>query len=345
MDEPIVLRALGWDHPRCRGPMEACAAAYRARARGLGVPLAGELRRSAGGRARRSVRPRRDRPSAHRRGGRGGLPAAARRGRPGRHRSEPRLLHVRRPAVGAGRRRRLPGGRLASRPRAAAGRLGGGPRARSRPPRPCRAAAAPRACALQPRDAVRAGGCAAPAAARPAGGRGSAGAARRRGRARPGRVVRLGAAGGAGVARARRRRLRAARVRIRLLRGPRALRPAAGRSGRDPGRRRLAVTAASLRPLEAQDFALWCVWDPVQIEIAAAAGGQPASRAAWYDDAVDAAAHGYYSATRAAIEGAWTRPRDAWWPRFQRDGGRLAHEGLRAGRPPREIAAELARLL
>jgi hypothetical protein len=28
MDEPIVLRALGWDHPRCRGPMEACAAAY-----------------------------------------------------------------------------------------------------------------------------------------------------------------------------------------------------------------------------------------------------------------------------------------------------------------------------
>ena len=107
----------------------------------------------------------------------------------------------------------------------------------------------------------------------------------------------------------------------------------------------LAVTEASPHPLEARDFALWCASDSVQIEVVAAAGGQPASRAAWYDDAVDAAAHGYYSATRSAIEEAWTRPRDAWWPPFQRDGGRLVHEGLRSGRPPREIAAELARLL
>ena len=30
MDEPLLLRALGWDHPRCRLPMEACAAAYSA---------------------------------------------------------------------------------------------------------------------------------------------------------------------------------------------------------------------------------------------------------------------------------------------------------------------------
>ncbi len=106
----------------------------------------------------------------------------------------------------------------------------------------------------------------------------------------------------------------------------------------------LAVTAASRNALEAEGFALWCASDPVQIEIVAAAGGQPASRAAWYDDSVDAAAHGYYSSTRAAIEVAWTRPRDAWWPPFQRDGGRLIHDGLRGGRPPREIAARLARL-
>jgi multiple sugar transport system substrate-binding protein len=121
--------------------------------------------------------------------------------------------------------------------------------------------------------------------------------------------------------------------------------PPAGGPGAILGGAGLAVTAASPNPLEAQDFALWCASDSVQIEVVAAAGGQPASRAAWYDDAVDAAAHGYYSGTRAAIEGAWTRPRDAWWPPFQRDGGRLVHEGLRARRPPREIAAELARLL
>jgi len=104
----------------------------------------------------------------------------------------------------------------------------------------------------------------------------------------------------------------------------------------------LAVTAASRNPVEAQEFAMWCASDAVQIAIVAAAGGQPASSAAWDDAAIDAAAHGFYSATRAAIEGAWTRPRDGWWPAFQRDGGRLVHDGLRAHRPPAEIAAGLA---
>ena len=121
--------------------------------------------------------------------------------------------------------------------------------------------------------------------------------------------------------------------------------PPPGGPGAILGGAGLAVTAASPNPLEAQDFALWCVSDRVQIAIVAAAGGQPASRAAWYDDAVDAAAHGYYSATRAAIEGAWTRPRDSWWPRFQRDGGRAGPRRPARGRPPRKIAAELARLL
>jgi multiple sugar transport system substrate-binding protein len=120
--------------------------------------------------------------------------------------------------------------------------------------------------------------------------------------------------------------------------------PPGGPGGAILGGAGLAVTAASDNALEAQDFALWCASGPVQIEIVAAAGGQPASRAAWYDDAVDAAAHGFYSGTRAAIEGAWTRPRDAWWPPFQRDGGQLVHDGLRAGRPPGEIAAGLSGL-
>ena len=95
----------------------------------------------------------------------------------------------------------------------------------------------------------------------------------------------------------------------------------------------LAVTAASPFPAAAEAFAVRCASDEVQTDIVAAAGGQPAGRAAWSDPAVDAAAHGFYGDTRAAITHAWVRPRDAWWPPFRRDAGRLAHDGLRARRP------------
>ena len=101
----------------------------------------------------------------------------------------------------------------------------------------------------------------------------------------------------------------------------------------------LAVTAASPSPAEAEAFAAL-----VRVRRGAdghrGGGGRPARRPRRLDDAaVDAAAHGFYGDTRAAIEHAWVRPRDAWWPPFQRDGGRLAHDGLRARRPVARIAA------
>ncbi len=45
--------------------------------------------------------------------------------------------------------------------------------------------------------------------------------------------------------------------------------------------------------------------------------GQPGLRAAWTDAAVDAAAHGFYSATFSTIEAAWVRPRVAGYIPFQ----------------------------
>ncbi|KJQ53266.1 hypothetical protein [Microbacterium sp. SA39] len=45
--------------------------------------------------------------------------------------------------------------------------------------------------------------------------------------------------------------------------------------------------------------------------------GQPGLRAAWTDAAVDAAAHGFYSATFSTIEAAWVRPRLAGYIPFQ----------------------------
>jgi multiple sugar transport system substrate-binding protein len=58
--------------------------------------------------------------------------------------------------------------------------------------------------------------------------------------------------------------------------------------------------------------------DPaVQNVLVPAAGGQPATTAAWTSAGVDRAAGGYYSSTLASIRSAWVRPRTAGWIELQ----------------------------
>lgn len=92
----------------------------------------------------------------------------------------------------------------------------------------------------------------------------------------------------------------------------------------------LAVSATSKHADEAAAFAAWVSEAEVQRVIVVPAGGQPGSRAAWTDPELDAAAGAFFSGTLATIEGAWMRPRDAWWPRFQLEAGRLLTQGLSA---------------
>ena len=87
----------------------------------------------------------------------------------------------------------------------------------------------------------------------------------------------------------------------------------------------LAVSAASERPQAAAAFAAWACSPAVQRDIVARAGGQPASRAVWDDPA----ACDFYAATRPAIEAAWVRPRHPAWPHFQLAGGLALTEALR----------------
>lgn len=95
----------------------------------------------------------------------------------------------------------------------------------------------------------------------------------------------------------------------------------------------LAVSASSGSPTEAAAFAAWASGSDAQSRIVGPAGGQPGSRAAWDDEALDEAAGGFFSGTRASIEGAWMRPREPWWPRFQLDAGTLLTEALATRRP------------
>jgi multiple sugar transport system substrate-binding protein len=110
-----------------------------------------------------------------------------------------------------------------------------------------------------------------------------------------------------------------------------------GVSGSILGGAGLAVSATSPHREAAAAFAVWVCGPEAQRTIVARNGGQPASTAAWDDPAVG----GFFAGTRATIEAAWVRPRDPWWPEFQRAAGErlaaaLAHEG-----DPARLAAEL----
>ena len=90
----------------------------------------------------------------------------------------------------------------------------------------------------------------------------------------------------------------------------------------------LAVSSASAHPEEAAAFAAWASGAEAQHDVVARTGGQPGHRSAWDDPALDELSGGFYSGTRASIESAWVRPRDAWWPGLQLEAGRLLTSNL-----------------
>lgn len=82
----------------------------------------------------------------------------------------------------------------------------------------------------------------------------------------------------------------------------------------------------------------------MQRGVYAASGGQPGHGDAWQDDKVNAAAHDFYRATRATLEGAWLRPRHDGYMTFQQAGSDRLNEGLRGRERPRLVVEELNRL-
>lgn len=106
----------------------------------------------------------------------------------------------------------------------------------------------------------------------------------------------------------------------------------------------LAVTRSSRFSAEAAAFAAWVASPETQRTIVAPAGGQPSSRAAWLDPDNDRRVNGFFSGTLATIEAAWVRPRDAWWPAFQREGGRWLVDALERRRRSSEAFGALEAL-
>lgn len=107
----------------------------------------------------------------------------------------------------------------------------------------------------------------------------------------------------------------------------------------------IGVSARSAYPVEAAAFASWVSGTAVQRYVVLPNGGQPASAATWSDPTADAMVGGFFSGTRATMDGAWTRPRKPWWPAFQEAASRRLAEDLAAGCPPGDIVRALDRLL
>lgn len=106
----------------------------------------------------------------------------------------------------------------------------------------------------------------------------------------------------------------------------------------------IAVSALTAHPEAALDFAYWIAGGEVQRGAYAGSGGQPGHARAWEDERVDAASHGFYSATRETLARAWVRPRHAGYMAFQQAASERISAGLAAGEAGTAVVADLNRL-
>jgi multiple sugar transport system substrate-binding protein len=110
--------------------------------------------------------------------------------------------------------------------------------------------------------------------------------------------------------------------------------PPAGRTGARVGTlggAGIAVSASSPNTDEAIHYATFVASKEVQQREYVGAEGQPAHRAAWFDDDANAISNGYFRATLPGVDGAYLRPRHAGFLEFQDSAGALAHAFLRDG--------------
>lgn len=117
--------------------------------------------------------------------------------------------------------------------------------------------------------------------------------------------------------------------------------PLPGAKGSALGGTGIAVSAYSANVPAAIDYAYWVASSDVQRGTYAASGGQPGNAVAWDDEAVNAAAHGFYRDTRRTLEGAWVRPRHNGYMAFQDAASQRLNAGLLSDDAPAAIVAAL----
>lgn len=105
----------------------------------------------------------------------------------------------------------------------------------------------------------------------------------------------------------------------------------------------IAVSERSTHVEAATDFAFWVAGGAVQRGLYASSGGQPGHESAWADPAVNAPVAGFYTKTRATLEGAWVRPRHDGYMPFQHWAADRLNTGLQTREDGESVLADLDR--
>ena len=106
----------------------------------------------------------------------------------------------------------------------------------------------------------------------------------------------------------------------------------------------IAITRRCPLTPELASHLAWLLSAATQCRFIPRHAGQPSARAAWADRAVDEAAGGFYSGTRATIEAAWVRPRFDGYIGFQLRASQLIRDGLEERTPHTRLFAGLTEL-
>ncbi|UFU02775.1 hypothetical protein LQF12_15010 [Ruania suaedae] len=106
----------------------------------------------------------------------------------------------------------------------------------------------------------------------------------------------------------------------------------------------IALTRRSTPSPALVEHLSWLLAEETQRTFIPAHDGQPSARASWADPEVDAAAHGFYSATRQTMEAAWVRPRFAGYVPVQSESARIVRSAVLDGRPAGHALDELQEL-
>ena len=93
----------------------------------------------------------------------------------------------------------------------------------------------------------------------------------------------------------------------------------------------VAISSHTQHPREAAAFATYVASADVQRGVYFSGGGQPGHRAAWLDDAVNAASTDFFRDTLANLDNAYLRPRYHGFMECQEASGKLVHDWLAAG--------------
>ncbi len=106
----------------------------------------------------------------------------------------------------------------------------------------------------------------------------------------------------------------------------------------------IAVSSETSHPQACMDFARFTASSETQKGIYFQSGGQPGHRAAWLDEAVNAASHDFFRDTLQTLDESLLRPQFPGYMAFQDEATPVAHAAVAGRMDPESAAVEINRL-